>query len=257
MVICIDVGNTDMVAGIFTDDSLSCTLRFPYEKGQSEEYYYNMLEMQASLNDINTAEVTGCLLCCVAINTSTPLAAAMKKLFGTEPVVFKNDKTCRLSILTENPMEVGTDIIASCMAAKNSLAMPCVVIDMGTATTLTAMDKNGAVLGVSILTGVFTSMWALREKTGLPFEDNIDAKPKAIGTNTQKSIDSGMLLGAAYAIDGLVTAFEEEIGQGSCSVVATGGVSQFIVPLCRRKIALNQNLLLEGLYCYYKNSIME
>ena len=75
-------------------------------------------------------------------------------------------------------------------------------------------------------------------------------------TNTQKSIDSGIILGSAYAVDGLVQAFEEEIGQGECSVIATGGVSQFIIPHCRRDILLDNNLLLKGLYCYYKNSIM-
>ncbi|MBQ7284125.1 MAG: type III pantothenate kinase, partial [Oscillospiraceae bacterium] len=196
------------------------------------------------------------LLCCVAQDTAVPLAQAMEAVFGMSPVMFKNDETCRINILTEDPNEVGTDIIAACMAAKEKYPMPCVVIDMGTATTVTAMDKDANVLGVSILTGVFISMWALKESTGLPFEENIKAQPKAIGTNTQKSIDSGMILGSAYAVDGLIQAFEEEIGQGRCSAVATGGVSQFILPHCRRDIVLNNNLLLEGLYCYYKNSII-
>ncbi|MBQ9846021.1 MAG: type III pantothenate kinase [Oscillospiraceae bacterium] len=256
MVICFDAGNSDLVAGLFSGDKLVKTCRIDYEKEQTKEQYYALLKESMAAENIDISHISGCLLCCVALDTAEALKAAMEQLFGCVPVIFKNDETCRLDILTEDPYEVGADIIASCMAAKDMLPMPCVVIDMGTASTVTAMDRDANVLGVSIITGVFTSMWALRERTGLPFEENIKAQPKAIGTNTQKSIDSGIILGSAYAIDGLVQAFEEEIGQGECSVIATGGVSQFIIPHCRRKIAVDNNLLLKGLYCYYKNSIM-
>jgi len=256
MVICFDAGNSDLVAGIFRDDKLVDVCRIDYEKEQSKEQYFELIKNSMASAKIDINEVSGCLLCCVAQDTAEALGGAMEQLFGCKPVIFKNDENCRLNILTEDPYEVGADIIASCMAAKDMLKMPCVVIDMGTASTVTAMDKDANVLGVSIITGVFTSMWALRERTGLPFEENIKAQPKAIGTNTQKSIDSGIILGSAYAIDGLVQAFEEEIGQGECSVIATGGVSQFIIPHCRREILLDNNLLLKGLYCYYKNSIM-
>lgn len=257
MIICIDVGNTDIVAGVFHQDNLTDVLRIPYEKGQSSQIYLSLLKSNMEANGIDTDKVEGCVLCCVAQNTSASLATAIECLFGSAPVIFKNDKTCGLNIKTEDPNEVGTDIIAGCMAAKEKYPMPCIIIDMGTATTLTAMDKNADVLGVSILPGVFISMWALREKTGLPFDDDITVLPSAIGTNTQKSVDSGIILGNAYAVDGLIQSFEEEIGHGSCSVVATGGASQFITKHCRKNIILNNNLLLEGLYCYYKNSIIE
>ena len=256
MVICFDAGNSDLVAGIFRNDKLVDVCRIDYEKEQTKEQYFELLKGSMTAENIDISEVNGCLLCCVAQDTAEALSSAMEQLFGRKPVIFRNDENCRLKILTEDPYEVGTDIIASCMAAKDMLKMPCVVIDMGTASTVTAMDKDANVLGVSIITGVFTSMWALRERTGLPFEENIKAQPKAIGTNTQKSIDSGIILGSAYAVDGLVQAFEEEIDQGECSVIATGGVSQFIIPHCRRDILLDNNLLLKGLYCYYKNSIM-
>lgn len=257
MVICIDVGNSDIVAGVFCDDKLTDTLRFGYTKGDITENYYKLLKDNFEKHNIDLSAVAGSLLCCVALNTAENLSCAMEQLLGKAPVIFRNDENCRLAIKTEDPNEVGTDIIAGCMAAKEKYPMPCIVIDMGTATTLTAMDKNGDVLGVSILPGVFISMWALRERTGLPFDDDITVVPPAIGTNTQKSVDSGIILGNAYAVDGLIEKMETEIGQGSCSAVATGGASQFIVQHCHRKISLNSNLLLEGLYCYYKNSIIK
>lgn len=257
MVICIDVGNSDMVAGIFRDGALTDVLRFAYTKGAAEDEYLELLASVFHSNGIDNSCVQGSVLCCVAQNTQHSLAAAMEKLFGAKPVIFANDEACGLTIKTEDPNEVGTDIIAGCMAAKEKYPMPCIVVDMGTATTLTAMDRDSNVLGVSILPGVFISMWALRERTGLPFDDDITVLPAAIGTNTQKSVDSGIILGNAYAVDGLIEKMEKEIGQGPCSVVATGGVSQFITKHCRRKIELNNNLLLEGLYCYYKNSIIK
>lgn len=257
MVICIDAGNSDLVAGIFCDDEITDILRIPYQKGLSRQEYISILNDAVLQHNIPANNICGCLLCCVAINTVNELAAAMCEVFGHYPVIFKNDNNCKLKILTEDPYEVGSDIIASCMAAKKEYSMPCIVIDMGTATTLTAMDENANVLGVSIITGVAVSMWALKEKTGLPFDKNFLANPKAIGTNTQKSIDSGIILGSAYAIDGLIQSFSEEINQGQCSIVATGGISKFIIPHCRSNISLDENLLLKGLYCYYKNSIIK
>ena len=257
MVICVDVGNTDIVMGLFCNDQLCNTVRFAYSKGDSCKNYYAQLKENLEKNNVDISTVEGCLLCCVAQNTAENLAKAMEQLFGKTPVIFKNDELCGLTIKTEDPNEVGTDIIAGCMAAKDKYPLPCVVIDMGTATTLTAMDKDANVLGVSILPGVAVSMWALKERTGLPFNEDVTALPKAIGTNTQKSIDSGIILGNAYAVDGLIQTIEEEIGQGYCFAVATGGISPFVTRHCRRKIELNNNLLLEGLYCYYKNSIIK
>lgn len=256
MVICFDVGNTDIVAGIFENDKIVKHMRFRYVKGLSEFEYLPFLHEKMNVNNVDISKITGCVLCCVAKNTADSLALAIETLFAVPPVIFKNDKTCRLDIKGKDPNEVGTDIVAACMAAKENHTMPCIVIDMGTATTVTAMDKNAAIIGVSIIPGVFTSMWALRDRTGLPVDETLARPTKAIGTDTPESLASGIVLGSAYCIDGMIEAFEEEIGS-KCSVVATGGASQFIIGSCKREITLNNNLLLEGLYCYYKNSIIK
>lgn len=256
MVICFDVGNTDIVAGIFENDKVIKSMRFRYVKGLSEFEYLPFLHEKMNLNGVDVSKVTGCVLCCVAQNTLDSLALALETLFAVSPVIFKNDERCHLEIKGKNPSEVGTDIIAACMAAKENHTMPCIVIDMGTATTVTAMDKNAAITGVSIIPGVFTSMWALRDRTGLVVDETLASPTKAIGTDTKESLASGIVLGNAYCIDGMISAFEEEIAS-PCSVVATGGASQFIVGHCKRNIVLNNNLLLEGLYYYYKNSIIK
>ena len=128
-------------------------------------------------------------------------------------------------------------------------------IDMGTATTVTAMDKDAQIRGVSILPGVFISMWALRDRTGLSVDETLSAPKYAIGTDTPQSLASGIVLGSAYSLDGMIEAFETELCD-KCFVAATGGAAQFIVQHCKKDITLNNNLLLECLYYYSKNSII-
>lgn len=256
MVVCFDVGNTDIVAGIYRGEKLEKMLRIGYCKGACAEEYFNILKEKFEQNAVNLSEVSGSIICCVAQNTLDNLTLAVKKLLGVNPIIFQTLKNCPVGIKSDNPWEVGADIAAACISAKYNFKMPCIVIDMGTATTVTAMDKDADIIGVSILPGVFTSMRALRNKTGLSVDESLAPPKCAIGTNTKESLASGIVLGSAYAIDGMVKAFEKELNS-PCSVVATGGAAQFIIPHCTSKITLKNELLLDGLYCYYKNSIIK
>lgn len=255
MVICFDVGNTDIVVGVFDGEKLACTSRFRYVKGLSEREYLPFLQEKMRKNNIDCTHITGCILCCVALNTAVGLSLAMEAAFGVTPLLFKNDKVCKLNARVGNIYEVGTDIVSACIAAKEQYPLPAIVIDMGTATTVTALDSVGDLCGVSIIPGVFTSLWALRDRTGLPIDETLKAPTHSIGTTTEQSIASGIVLGSAFCIDGMIDAFEKELGS-PCSICATGGAAQFIIPHCKRSIILNENLLLEGLYYYYKNSII-
>lgn len=255
MIICFDVGNTDIVAGVFCDGELSHLTRFRYVKSLKESEYLPFLLEKMRIAHIDCHKITGCVLCCVAQNTADSLCLAMEAAFGVTPILFKNDENCRIEVKTGDPQEVGVDIMAACMAAKSKYAMPCIVIDMGTATTVTAMDSSAQLCGVSIIPGVFTSMWALRDRTGLNVDETLKSPLKAIGTTTSESLASGIVLGSAFCLDGMIEAFEKELGE-KCSIAATGGGAQFIVPHCKRDVVLNNNLLLEGLYEYYKNTII-
>lgn len=255
MVICFDVGNTDIVVGVFDGEVSVISSRFRYVKGLSEREYLPFLQEKFRLAHMDCSKIDGCVLCCVAQNTAQGLFLALEAALGVTPILFKNDSKCLLETKVGDLQEVGTDIVASCMAAKNNYSLPCIVIDMGTATTVTALDKEGLLCGVSIIPGVFTSLWALRDRTGLPVSETLTVPNKAIGTDTQQSLASGIVLGSAFCLDGMIEAFEKELGSG-CSICATGGAASFIVPSCKRKIILNENLLLQGLYYYYKNSIM-
>lgn len=255
MVLCFDVGNTDIVVGVFSQDSHIKTARFRYVKGLSAQEYLPFLKDKLNIHFIDYHKAEGCVLCCVAQGTTQGLLLALETLLGVTPYLFKNDEKCALKVKIGNPQEVGTDILAACLAVKHNYTLPAIVIDMGTATTVTAMDKDGDLLGVSILPGVFTCLWALHQRTGLPIDESLAPPPHAIGTNTAQSIASGTVLASAYSLDGMIQAFEQEM-HTTANLYATGGVSKFITPLCKREILLEENLLLQGLYSYYKNCII-
>ena len=131
--------------------------------------------------------------------------------------------------------------------------MPCVVIDMGTASTISVLDRSGAFLGGVIAAGVRLTLNALAQNTAqLPFIP-IEAPASVIGTNTVECMQSGLVYGTASMIDGLLDKIEEQLGE-TPTVVATGGMSKEIIALCRRNIIYNENLLLDGLRVIYEKN---
>ena len=253
MILCFDIGNTDIDVGVFENDRHVRDFNIPYEKEQSCWTYLGGILKALKRQNIKPEEVEGSILCSVVSNTTYSVYEALEIAFTHKPVMFENDEKTGMVIKTDNPQEVGLDIIAGCMAVKAKGTLPAIVIDMGTATTVTAMDRDGAILGVSILTGVITNLRALNTSTGLPIDESLTPTGKVIGTNTPDSIASGIVYGSAYAMEGMVKAFEKEMGE-KCHVYATGGISKVIMPLCDCDCVINDDLLLEGMYMYYKKA---
>ena len=131
--------------------------------------------------------------------------------------------------------------------------MPCVVIDMGTASTISVLDKNGAFLGGVISAGVRLTLKALTENTALLSSIPIEAPKSVIGSNTTESMQSGLVFGTAAMIDGLLEKITAELGENP-TVVATGGLSKEIIAHCKNNIIYNENLLLEGLRAIYEKN---
>lgn len=251
MVLCVDLGNTDIDVGVYENDTLKKVFKIEYQKGLVSRGYIPGIKAAFEQNNIQISSVEGCVLCSVVPGTTAGLYSALKEVLGFEPMLFSNDDIAAIGVKIGNPQEVGADIVASCLAVKKSGKLPAVVIDMGTATTVTAMDGDGDILGVSIIPGVLLALKALGDKTGLPIDTSLTAPPRAIGTDTPQSMASGSVLGAAYCIDGMVSAFSREMGAHPY-VIATGGISNAIIPLCKTEIDIDPELLLSGLYMYYK-----
>ena len=158
-----------------------------------------------------------------------------------------------LNIQVENPSQTGADIVVGCVGALKEHKPPLIVIDMGTATTMAVIDKNGSFIGGSISPGVKISLDALTERTALLPGLQLDQPKKAIGRNTIDCMRSGIMLGNACMIDGMIQHMEKELGCAA-QVVATGGIAKFVVPMCDKTIIYDNDLLLKGLAVLYREN---
>ena len=153
----------------------------------------------------------------------------------------------------DNPKTVGSDMIVDAVAALKDYPCPIVVIDMGTATTMSVIDQAGNYIGGVILPGLKVSLDSLSSKTAQLPDISLDIPRKVIGKNTIDCMRSGIMYGNAGTIDGILDRMEDELG--ACpSVVATGGLSRFVVPLCRHNIVYDEALLLKGLRILYEKN---
>ena len=139
------------------------------------------------------------------------------------------------------------------VAAIERYGAPLCVVDLGTATTISVIDRDGVFRGGSIAPGVMLSLNALSGGTAQLPGISLEQPKRAIGTNTVDSMRSGLLLGSAAMLDGMVERMEAELGYPT-KVVATGGLAKFIVPLCKREMEIDENLLLTGLWLLYQKN---
>jgi type III pantothenate kinase len=160
-----------------------------------------------------------------------------------------------LNIKIDEPASLGADMAAVAVGAKEHYTLPVIVIDLGTATKILAVDGTGAFIGGIIAPGVKISAEALSAKTASLPLISITSEPvkSVIGANTIDCMRSGLLNGTAYMIDGMIENFEQEIGE-KCTVIATGGFSSVIKPLCKKEFILDGSLILTGLLDIYKKN---
>ena len=165
---------------------------------------------------------------------------------NVEPFIVSAETVPDLKVRRDMPNTLGADLIVGAVAAKALYSGPCIVIDMGTATTLTGLNAEGEVCGVVIIPGVGTSLDALTSRAAQLSAVGLQAPPQVLGRNTMECIQSGMVFGTACMLDGLCDRIEEELGE-KCAVIATGGLAGMVVAQCRREIRLSDTLLLDGL----------
>ena len=158
-----------------------------------------------------------------------------------------------LNILTDNPAEVGSDLVAGAVAAKNKYPLPAIVVDLGTATKVVALDKDGAFLGCSIAPGVSISLNALVGGASLLTNIAMHRPDHAIGTNTIDSMTSGLLYGTVDMLDGMCDRFAAEMTDPVQTIIATGGLGH-IAAGCRHEMVMDQDLILEGLKLIYQKN---
>lgn len=255
MILTIDVGNTNTVIGGFDDDRLVFESRISTDHGRMEDEYAITLADILRLYGREPSEISGAILSSVVPPVTPQLKSAVEKVCGCRVMTVGPGIKTGLNIKIDEPASLGADLAAVAVGAKEYYPLPAIVIDMGTATKILAVDKTGAFIGGIIAPGVKISNEALAEQTAsLPLISISTAPIKTvIGTNTVDCMRSGLLYGAAFMVDGMIEHFEREIGE-KCAVIATGGFSSIIKPLCKKEFILDTSLIMKGLLEIYKKN---
>ena len=178
---------------------------------------------------------------------------ALQKLTGKKAMIVGPGIKTGLNILMDNPAQVGADLIVGAVAGIDQYPVPLILVDMGTATTITVIDRNKNYIGGMILPGLMVSLDSLTSRTSKLPRIGLDPPKKLIGKNTIDCMKSGILYGHASCIDGMVDRIENELGEKT-TIVATGGLSGTIAPLCTHSIIHDDGLLLKGLLLIYKKN---
>ena len=250
MILAVDIGNTNIVFGAFDADRLRFTSRLATVKNMMEDQYATQLLATLHLYHTLENEFDGAIISSVVPELTPIIKRAINKLITGKVLIIGPGIKTGLDIKIENPSGTGADLVCSAVYALNNLSLPAIIIDVGTATKITVLDKNGAFIGGAIVPGVKVSLDALAANTAqLPYI-SIDTPRSAIANNTVDCMRSGIVFGTASMIDGMIERFCEELGENA-TVMITGGHARHIVKHCKHEMLYNENMILQGLKIIY------
>lgn len=258
MILAIDTGNTHTVIGcIDSNGEIVQIMRMQSSLYKTEHEYAADMKLILELNGVNLQKVEGAVISSVVPPLTLVLKKAVKIITGVDALIVGAGVKTGLPIMIDDPGTIAADLVATAVAAKEYYPLPCIIIDMGTATTVTVVDHAGRYIGGAIMPGVGLSMNALTRGTSLLPTIEIIPPNKVIATNTVECMKAGIIFGSAGAIDGVLDRFTESLqatGDEEWSIVATGGLAGTICPCCRHTIIMDDNLLLKGLFIIWEKN---
>ena len=253
MILTVDIGNTNIVIGCFEGKRLCFLERFETNQRWASLEYGVIFRETFSLYGMDASAVEGGIISSVVPSVTDTVKMAAERFTGSRFLAVGPGIKTGLKLAVDNPAQQGSDLVVAAVAAVHDYPVPQILIDMGTATTVSVIDKSGAFIGKMILPGVMVSLDALSSRAAQLPKVSLDPPKKLIGSNTVDSMKSGILYGSAGALDGLIDRIQEELGE-PCTLIATGGLARVIVPLCRNRILLDEELLLRGLLLLYEKN---
>ncbi len=253
MLLAIDIGNTNIVIGGVLNDTIIFKCRIATDRTRTSDQYGVEIKNMIETYGVKTSDISDCIISSVVPPVFNSVRTGVWKVIGKEPLVVGPGIKTGLNIQVEVPSQVGSDRIVIAVAALAEHKAPLILLDMGTATTIDVVEPDNIYMGGIIVPGVRISLEALTGRAAQLPGISLDKPSRVIGKNTVDAMRSGMMYGTAATIDGLVDRIGEELGHPS-TLVATGGMAQFIAPLCKHDIILDKNLLLKGLNLIYKKN---
>ena len=256
MILAVDAGNTAVTLGCVEGREILSLARLGTSRSRTEDEYAVLMERVLKLRGIELGSFEGAAIASVVPPLTEVLRAAVRLVTGHEALVGGAGVKTGLNIGIDDPSQMGADLVAGAVAALDMREPPVIVIDMGTATTISVIGPNARLLGGAIMPGAAVSLEALSGTASLLPRVSLEAPRRCIGSGTIECMKSGAVFGAASAIDGMIDRMEAELG-GKAAVVATGGLAQHIIPYCRHEIEIDDYMLLRGLSLIWQRNRRE
>jgi len=251
----VDVGNTQIVCGLFEEGNLLSSFRLSTSAERTADEYGLFIARLTELRTGRGVKTTDSVVCSVVPPLTDKIETALERYFGRRPTVVGPDYSrLGINVAYDRPEDVGADRVVDALAAREDFGAPVIIVDFGTATTLDLVNADGVYVGGAIMPGLGLAANALYESAARLVPVEYEVPPSAVGKNTVDSIRSGLIYGTAAAVDGMIEKFRDEIGE-SCPVVATGGLAEYVVECSRYIEVTDPDLTLKGLlYAYRKIS---
>lgn len=256
MILAIDIGNTNVVLGCFEDNKILFTERISTNQQYTALEYIVSIKSVLELNGIEGSSFEGCIISSVVPSVTMTVKSALERLTNAKIMIVGPGIKTGLRIKLDNPAQLGSDRVADAVAGINLYPVPLIIVDMGTATTVSVIDGDKNYLGGMIIPGLRVSLESLTMRTSQLPKIGLEPPKKLIGANTVECMKSGIIYYSAAGIDGVTQRIEEEIGE-KCTVVSTGGLANRIIPHCKRDIIIDEELLLKGLMIIYNKNKSE
>lgn len=255
MIICLDVGNTNIKYALFDNEELKLSFRVATElKKTSDEYGVQLLSILKN-NRVKESEIEGGIISSVVPQLDYTLERMCKTYLGFKPMMLAPGLKTGLHLRVDNAREVGADRVVNNVAAIRKYPTPLIIVDFGTATTFNVIDKKGEFVGGVIAPGIKGSLDSLVNGTAKLPRVEIERPDKVIGTNTITNMQSGIVYGFAGLVEYIVKRIKKELKEDDVLTIATGGFSEIIAKEISCIDKVDKLLTLEGLrYLYYLNA---
>lgn len=253
MILTVDIGNSNIVLGGVQEKEILFQARIVTDHIKTSDQYCAELKTMLDLFGVHPQEIEGSIVASVVPPVLNSFRTAIRKLTGKNCLVVGPGLKTGLNILIDNPAQTGADLVVGAVAALRGYRPPLIVVDMGTATTISVLDQNGSLIGGCVCPGVKISLEALTSRTALLPGISLDQPKKVIGRNTIDCMRSGIMLGTACMLDGMIARMETELGMKT-TVILTGGIGKFVLPLCNTKMIYDEDLLIKGLAALYQEN---
>ncbi|WP_136607580.1 type III pantothenate kinase [Paenibacillus dokdonensis] len=255
MILVIDIGNTNIVLGIYKRRELLHHFRLStIRHSTSDEYgvwFHNLFHMSG----IPVSDIQGVIMSSVVPPMVHIIEEMCRKYIHKQPLMVGPGIRTGLNLRSENPREVGADRIVNAVAAVDLYKGPLVVVDFGTATTFDCIDEKGNYLGGAIVPGIGIATEALVQRASKLPRIELEKPKKVIGRNTVHAMQAGIIFGYAGQVDGIVKRMKEEMDAPHLKVVATGGLAELIASESEAIDEVNPLLTLEGLRLIYERNM--